>query len=118
MKRFSRNKLTVLIGLAFASNISYAEPPAPIQEGSGTGSATPPSVVVLPQTSPPNTEDASVAAWQGLIMPKIGYFNTFGGMGPGFNNYLQRYDYRQSSFGDNPIEGLLVGIDFSLLYAR
>lgn len=58
MKRFSKNKLSVLIGLAFASNFSHAEPPAPppvqmqegpaAQQGAGAGRSTPPSVVVSP----------------------------------------------------------------------
>lgn len=58
MKQFTKNKLSVLVGLAIAGNFSYAEPPAPppvqmqggtaAQQETSAGRITPSSVVVTP----------------------------------------------------------------------
>jgi hypothetical protein len=58
-----------------------------------------------------------VAELHGQISPKLAYFNYTGGAGTGMNHYLERYDYRQSSFGDSARDGVIADIDLNLLYA-
>ncbi len=58
-----------------------------------------------------------VARLQGDIMPKLAYFKYSGGVGTGTNHYLERYDYRESSFGESSRDGVIGDVDLNLLYA-
>ncbi|MDO8449211.1 MAG: hypothetical protein Q7T10_10455 [Rhodoferax sp.] len=105
MKQFSRNRLSIAFSLAFSGSTCYGESPASPPVQSEVGAA--------------ESGDAGTGGitLQGLITPKLGYFSTSGGAGAGKTHFLERYDYRENTFGNNTRDGLIADIDFSLLYS-
>lgn len=61
--------------------------------------------------------EGSAGVFHASITPKLYYFNQTNGFNKDWVQFLERYDYREPSFGGDRGNGLIADVDLNLVYA-